>query len=211
MKLSIECKKRSPESKAKALRREGFVPAVLYGHKGAESISLSLGAKDAENLVRKASVNNTLVQVNVSDVPWKGKAIIREVHTHPAKGYLYHVSFFSVAAQDSLDVTVPLHFVGDSIGVTEEKGVLDTPLNELEVRCDPENIPESIEIDVSELKVGDNLHLSDIKMPAGVEPIDDSDRTLASVFAPRAIQTEEPVENENPVVPLVGEEDKEEQ
>lgn len=191
MELSIECKKRSPESKAKALRREGRIPAVLYGHKGAESVSLSLKAKDAETLVRKASVNNTLVEVNVSDLPWTGKTIIREVHTHPAKGYLYHLSFFSVASQDSLEVTVPLHFVGNPIGVTEEKGVLDTPMTELQVRCDPAGIPEFIEVNVSHLKVGDNLHISDITMPAGVEPAIDADRTLASIFAPRKVQTDE--------------------
>ncbi|MGB3494617.1 MAG: 50S ribosomal protein L25/general stress protein Ctc [Elainellaceae cyanobacterium] len=191
MELSIDCQTRSPESKAKALRREGLIPAVLYGHKGAESISICVGAKDAETLVRKASVNNTLVEVNVSDLPWNGKVIIREVHTHPAKGYLYHLSFFSVASQASLEVTVPLHFVGDPIGVREEKGVLDTPLNELQVRCDPASIPEFIEVDVTNLKVGENLHISDITMPAGVEPAIDADRTLASIFAQRKAATDE--------------------
>lgn len=194
MELSIECKTRSPQSKPKAMRREGVIPAVLYGHNGAESVSLSLDAKAADYLVRNASVNNTLVQVNVSDMPWKGKAIIREVHTHPAKGHLYHLSFFSVAAQDSLEVTVPIHFVGDAVGVIEERGVLDTPLNELQVRCDPANIPEYIEVNISNLKVGDNLHISDIDLPKGVEPAIDADRTLASVFPPRKVQTEEPAE-----------------
>lgn len=188
MELSIECKTRSPKSKANALRREGLIPAVLYGHKGAESVSLTVDAKDAETLVRKASVNNTLIQVDIPDQSWKGKAIIREVHTHPAKGYLYHLSFFSVANQDTLTVTVPLHFVGDAVGVTDEKGILETPLNELEVQCEPTSIPEFIEVDVSGLKVGDNVHVSDLTLPAGVTTALEGKRTVASIQPPRKPQ-----------------------
>lgn len=203
MELSIECKTRSPQSKARALRREGLIPAVLYGHKGAESVSLTVDSKDAETLLRKASVNNTLVQVNVPDQSWKGKAIIREVHTHPAKGYLYHLSFFSIAAQDSLEVTVPLHFVGDAVGVTEEKGILDTPFTELQVQCDPESIPEFIEVDVSALKVGDNIHMRDLTLPKGVQSTLDPERTIVSVQAPRMPQAEE--EAAAPTDPAVAE------
>ncbi|MEM7772214.1 MAG: 50S ribosomal protein L25 [Cyanobacteria bacterium P01_A01_bin.37] len=100
MELSIECKVRPEASKARALRREGRIPAALYGHKGAESVSLTVDAKDAEVLLRKASVNKTPIQVTIPDYPgqpWSGTTILREIHTHPAWGHLYHLSFFSKA------------------------------------------------------------------------------------------------------------------
>ncbi|MEB3210050.1 MAG: 50S ribosomal protein L25/general stress protein Ctc [Leptolyngbyaceae bacterium] len=191
MKLSIECKTRSENLKARALRREGLIPAVLYGHKGAESVALTIDEKEADTLVRKAAINNTLIDVKIPDQSWSGKAVLREVHTHPAKGFLYHLSFFSVAAQDSMEVTVPLHFVGEAVGVKEEQGTLETTVTEIQMRCAPEDIPEFIEVDVSEMKVGDVLHVSDMKLPEGAEPLLELKRTIAAVHAPRVAPQEE--------------------
>src|SRR5579883_30904 len=143
MELTLECQTRPAGSKANALRRSGLVPAVLYGHKGAESVSLTVKAKTAELLVRDASINNTLIQVSVPDLPWQGKALLREVHSHPWRGYVYHLSFFSVGSQDSLDVDVPIHLVGEAIGVKNSGRSLDQELTELRVRCAPDRIPES--------------------------------------------------------------------
>ncbi|WP_416675561.1 50S ribosomal protein L25/general stress protein Ctc [Egbenema bharatensis] len=195
MELTLDCKKRPDGSKPNALRRDGLMPAVLYGHDGTESISLVIDAKTAEVLVRKASVNNTLIQLNISDIPWKGKALIREVQTHPWRGDLYHLSFFSVAAQDSLQVTVPFHFVGTAVGVKPEGGALDTVLTELEVSCAPDNIPESIEIDVTNLHIGDALHVRELKLPKGVEAVGEPDRVIVSILG-RGGQVSAPVEGE---------------
>ena len=96
MSLTVECKTRTVGSKPRALRREGLIPAALYGHKGAESVSLTMDAKEAQVLLKKAAINNTLVDLNIPDIPWNGKAIIREVQAHPWKKTLYHLSFFSV-------------------------------------------------------------------------------------------------------------------
>jgi large subunit ribosomal protein L25 len=191
MELSIECKTRPEASKANALRRSGQIPATLYGHKGAESVSLTVDAKDADTMIRKAAVNNTLIRVNVPDQNWSGKAVLREVQTHPAKGYLYHLSFFSIAAQDSLEVTVPLNFVGESFGVKQEQGILETTLTEIPMKCAPGDIPESLDVDISDLKVGDVIHVSDLKLPADAEPLLELKRTIAAVHPPRKPQTEE--------------------
>ncbi|MEL6221283.1 MAG: 50S ribosomal protein L25/general stress protein Ctc [Cyanobacteria bacterium J06626_14] len=201
MELSIECQTRAKDAKPKALRREGLIPVALYGHKGAESVALTVNAKDAETIVRRASINNTLIQVNVPDQSWSGKAILREVHTHPARGSLYHLSFFSVAAQDSMEVTVPLNFVGDAFGVKQEQGTLETTLTEIQVKCAPSDIPESIEIDVSDMKVGDVLHIGDLKLPNGAEPTLDPKRTIAAIHAPRTTQS---AESEPEVVEAAG-------
>jgi large subunit ribosomal protein L25 len=194
MELTVECNKRPDGSKPRALRREGKIPAVLYGHKGTESMSLIMDAKTAEVLVKKSSLNNTLIQVNVPELSWSGKALLREVQKHPWKTHLIHLSFFSVASQASLQVTVPIHFTGTSIGVKQDGGALDTVLNELEVNCAPESIPESIEIDVTDMQIGDMLHVSDLKLPAGVEAVGESDRIIVSVLGMASQVTEEDAE-----------------
>lgn len=95
MELSIEGQKRTPGSKPNALRREGRIPAVLYGHNGNESIQLTIGAKDVEVLLKRARASSPEVQLDIPDLSWTGRAVLQEVQTHPAKGYIYHVSFFS--------------------------------------------------------------------------------------------------------------------
>ncbi|MBW4675470.1 MAG: 50S ribosomal protein L25/general stress protein Ctc [Desmonostoc geniculatum HA4340-LM1] len=185
MAITVECQKRPEGSKPKALRRSGEIPANLYGHKGTESISLTINAKIVERLLKRASVNNTLIDLNVTDVPWRGKALLRELQIHPAKGTPYHLSFFAVAGHGDTNVEVRLRFVGEPVGVKQEGGVLDTTVTELQVTCAPENIPEFIDIDVSNLKIGDNLQISDISFPEGVTPLAESERVLVSVLPPQ--------------------------
>jgi large subunit ribosomal protein L25 len=186
MQLTIECQKRAPGSKPNALRRNGKIPAVLYGHNGNESVELTLDAKKAEFLVRDASVNNTLIDVSVPELPWAGKALLREIQTHPWKPYLYHLSFFSVSAHGVLEITVPLQFVGDAIGVKQESGLMETELTELSVKCLPDRIPESIQIDVSNLKVGDALHVEELQLPEGVTAVGEPTRIVVKVSGTRA-------------------------
>ncbi|QSJ16861.1 50S ribosomal protein L25/general stress protein Ctc [Nostoc sp. UHCC 0702] len=185
MPVTVECQKRPEGSKPKALRRSGEIPANLYGHKGTESISLTINAKTVERLLKKASVNNTLIDLNVTDIPWRGKAILRELQVHPAKGTPYHLSFFAVAGHGDTNVGVPLRFVGNPIGVKQEGGFLDTVITELQVSCSLENIPEVIEIDVSNLQIGDSLRLHELVLPQGVTPLGEADQVLASVSQPQ--------------------------
>ncbi|NJM85478.1 MAG: 50S ribosomal protein L25/general stress protein Ctc [Leptolyngbyaceae cyanobacterium SL_1_1] len=184
MDLSIQCQTRDLAEKPKAIRRDGRLPAVLYGHKGAESISLTINAKDAATLMRYASVNNTLVTVEVPDIKWSGKALLREVQTHPWKNIIEHVSFFSIAAQDEVEVVVPLSYVGEAAGVSNDGGTLDTLVNDLAIKCPPGSIPETIEIDVSNLQVGDILRISDLTLPAGVIAVADLEKSVVTVLSP---------------------------
>ncbi|WGV26170.1 50S ribosomal protein L25/general stress protein Ctc [Halotia branconii] len=190
MAITVECQKRPEGSKPKALRRSGEIPANLYGHKGTESIALTINAKTVERLLKKASVNNTLIDLNVTDAPWRGKTLLRELQIHPAKGTPYHLSFFAVAGHGDTNVEVPLRFVGDAIGVKQEGGVLDTVINELQVSCSPENIPEAIEIDVSNLKVGDSLRIDELVLPEGVTVLAKPEQVVVNVLPPRVVETE---------------------
>lgn len=186
MELTIECQKRPSGSKTNALRREGRTPAVLYGHNGTESVALTIDTRSAETLVRRASLNNTLIQINVPEIAWSGKALLREVQAHPWRRDLYHLSFFSIGSQSSVQVTVPLHFIGESVGVKQNGGTLDVVLNELEVDCAPNNVPESLEIDVSNLEVGDALHVNELVLPSGVTVLGEGNRVAVSVLASKA-------------------------
>jgi len=185
MELTVECQKRPEEAKPNALRRDGFIPAVLYGHNGTESVSLTIKAKTAETLLKKASVNNTLINLNIPDVPWSGQTLLREVQSHPAKGFIYHLSFFAVAAHGNLEVKVPLRFIGEPAGVRLKGGMLDLVMTTVEVQCPPESIPDAIEIDVSALNVGDALHISDLPLPAGAKIIADPSQVVLSVLPPQ--------------------------
>ncbi|MEA5514125.1 50S ribosomal protein L25 [Nodularia sp. UHCC 0506] len=99
MTIKVESQKRPEGSKPNALRRSGLIPANLYGHKGAESISLVVDAKTIERLLKKATVNKTEIELNIPELEWNGTTVLREVQSHPAKGFIYHVSFFA-SSQD---------------------------------------------------------------------------------------------------------------
>lgn len=95
MPFSIEAQKRPEGSKPNALRRGGKIPATLYGHSGAESIHLVVDGKAAEFLVRDAAANKSIVELNIPELSWNGKTVMREIQKHPWKGSLYHISFFA--------------------------------------------------------------------------------------------------------------------
>jgi len=95
MTINVESQKRPEGSKPKALRRSGLIPANLYGHNGAESISLVVDAKTVERLIKQAVPNRTEIELNIPELQWSGKTVIRELQVHPAKGTPYHLSFFA--------------------------------------------------------------------------------------------------------------------
>lgn len=186
MELTIECKTRPESAKPNAIRREGKIPAVLYGHNGTESVALVVEGREAERLLKKAVVNNTVITINVPELPWSGKTLLREVQTHPSKGSLYHLSFFSFAAHGSITVTLPIHFVGIADGVKTYGGMLDTVINELPVQGQPDKMPDFIEVDVSNMAVGDAIHIGDVKLPEGVQTQLDAETIIVSVLQGRA-------------------------
>ena len=184
MEITLECKSRPETSKPRALRREGFIPANLYGYKGAESMSLVLGKKEAINLLKKASVNNTLVDLVVSDADWKGKVLIREVQSHPWKRDLHHISFFCPSGDKEVEVVVPLKIVGKSIGISQG-GILEQNATEVKVRCLPDRIPEHLDMDITNVDIGKNFQVRDLALAEGITVLDDPNKNLIGIAAPR--------------------------
>jgi large subunit ribosomal protein L25 len=170
MQLQINATTRPPANN-RALRRNGQIPATVYGHKGSESISITLDTKEAITLLRQATINNTMIEVNVTDGDFKGKTLLREVQNHPYKNDIYHLSFFAIESQSKIEVDIPLHFVGVPVGVKVGGGSIDTIKNYVRVACAPNLIPESFELDITHLEIGKGIHVSEIPYPEGVKPV----------------------------------------
>jgi large subunit ribosomal protein L25 len=183
MNISVECQSRPEGSKPKALRREGLIPAALYGHDGANSISLTIPAKEAQILLRDAAINNTLIDLKIPDIAWKGKALIREVQAHPWKRTLHHLSFFTVSAKQLVEVVVPVILTGKAAGI-KEGGIVDQSMTELKIACAADSIPESIEVDITNFDIGTILHVGEIILPNGATALDDLERTAISIVLP---------------------------
>jgi large subunit ribosomal protein L25 len=194
---------------ARTARRGGRVPGILYGH-GEESVSLSVDAGELSRLVHSISVDNTIVDLEMGGEPYK--VLIREIQKHPFRDEFLHIDFFHVAMDEKIHVEIPISLVGVATGVKNKGGVMDHQLRELEVYCLPGNIPERVEIDVSELDIGDSIHVRDVSLP-DVEILTDLDRSVVAVLAPTVIEVEEEPEEEELLEPELigrGKEDEEE-
>lgn len=170
---------------ARKLRREGRIPAVIYGH-GDETRALAVDAHELEVLFSRISVENTIINLAIAEEKAEVPALVRDVQAHPFKGSVLHVDFYQIHAGETLEVEIPIRLVGSAPGV-REGGILEQPIHELPIRCLPAAIPQVLEVDVSGLDMGDSLHVSDIPLPEGVESLMDPERTICSVVAPAAV------------------------
>ena len=174
---------------ARQLRARGQVPAVIYGH-GREPMSLSLNARDLDKLLGHIQAESTVIEVTVEG--HTAKTLIREIQRHPIKRQILHVDFQALVAGEKVIVSIPIVLTGTAEGVKLEGGVLEQPLRELEIEVDPSNIPDHVELDVTNMMIGDSLHVSDLKVPEGVEIQDDPETSVAVLAAPRAVVEETP-------------------
>ena len=184
---------------ARKLRSAGRVPAVLYGH-GEQPRALSVNAHDLGLLIGAVNVENTIVTLDI-DGEGPQDVLLREVQMHPYKPEALHVDFFHVNARETLHVKIPVRLQGTPVGVHTDGGVLDQVLYELEVECLPGNIPDSVEIDVSNLTLGESVRVGDVPAVEGVKFLQDAELPIASIVASRAAISE--AEEEAPAEPEV--------
>ena len=183
---------------ARTLRGKGQVPAVIYGH-GRDPQALSLNARDLDKMLGHIQAESTVIEVTVGGQT--AKTLIREIQRHPIKRQILHVDFQALVAGEKVTVSIPIVLTGVPEGVRLEGGVLDQTLREIEIEVDPANIPDRVEYDVTNMVIGDSVHISDLKVPEGVEVINGPETSVAVVAAPRAVIEEtavvaEPVEGE---------------
>ena len=175
------------------LRKAGKVPAVVYGL-GTDTLSVTVPARELQHILAGESGANTLITLDVD-----GDSVLtlaRQIHRHPTRGELVHVDFIRISRDVAVSAEIPIHLIGEATGV-KDGGLLEQLLFALTVEAMPGNIPVSIEIDVTELAIGDQLRVEDIPLPEGVETQAESDFVVAQVAAPRiATELEEGEEGE---------------
>lgn len=170
------------------LRKQGLIPAVLYGKK-IQNINLSVNAGDFEKLLKKAG-ESTIIELITEDHQ-KHSVIIHDVQYHFLKSHPIHVDFYEVSMTDKLKAHVSLEYVGESKAVKTLGGVLVKLLNEVEVECLPGDLPHKIEVDISNLNTFDDaIHVKDLKVSSKVRVLTSGEETVAKVQPPRNVEAE---------------------
>ena len=176
---------------ARSLRREGKIPAVIYGH-AREPQPLAIDQRELDRLLSQIAAESTVIELSFDG--GTSRTLIREIQRHPFKPQILHVDFQELVAGEKVTVDVPIILGGVPEGVRAEGGILDQTMRELTIHVDPSNIPNHIDVVVTALGIGDSVHVSDLTLPEGVEVMDDEDATICVVSAPRAVVEEAPAE-----------------
>ncbi len=176
---------------ARRLRRSDRVPAIIYGNEVEETIHIAIDRKVLTHTVRPHEAHNFIVDLEVGKTVYP--TIIVEVQQDPVTEEPLHVDFYRISMEKPIHTSIPIILAGDSPGV-KEGGMLEHILWEISITCLPGDLPDSIEVDVSFLELGDSIHVSDLEPPAGVEFLNEEHDTVAHVRKPRLIVEEEEVE-----------------
>jgi large subunit ribosomal protein L25 len=196
---------------ARRARREGMVPVTVYGG-GAETVAAVAPLSELAAILRSDAGRNTIFTIDVEGVG-ASEVMFHDRQIDPVKGRLIHADLTRLVKGQKIEVTVPLHLVGEPIGVKEKQGVLEQIIREIEIRCEPREIPDTLEVDVSNLDVHDLLHVSDIPVSETVEILTDPEQVIATVgIVKEEVEAAPAVEGEEPAEPeVIGKGKKEEE
>jgi large subunit ribosomal protein L25 len=206
--LPAETRDRAGKGASRALRRDGRVPAVVYGEKK-EPLSIHVEEKQLMKMLNTGHFMNSVIMIDVGGKP--ARTLPKAVDFHPVTSRPVHVDFLRIGEHTKVTVAIPVRFDNeDAAPGLKRGGVLNVVKHEIELICDAASIPDELHVDLSGLDIGDSVHISHIKLPEGVKPaIDDRDFTVATLVAPSAMKSEEE-ETAAPAaegeVPVVGEE-----
>ena len=172
----IEIEKRDLGENLKQLRANDIIPGIYYSHDSTESISFQMHLSELRNAIKSGA---SIFQVSVG-----GKlrnVIFKSVQYHPVKESVQHIDLFGVDMNVAINIKVPLDIIGECVGVKEDGGVINAPLTEIEISCLPSNIPQSIEVDITNLHLGDSLQAENLELDEGLALVTSGDATIASV------------------------------
>ena len=203
VKLTAQVRSETGRTAVKKIKGQGFVPAVIYSH-NETPVSLQVGARDIDTLLSHAVGEHLLVELEIAGGTNR-LAIIQEVQHHPVTQAVLHVDFHGVSANEEIESSVPVEAVGEPVGVKSFGGILEQLVRQITIKCLPKDLPEVINVDVSEMKVGDSLHVKDLQLPAGVTA-EEPDVTVFMVAEPN-VAAEAPAA-EAPAAPEVIKEKK---
>jgi len=188
--LKAEAREKGSKGAVRSLRLEGRVPAVIYGDKKAPEL-ITVSYKDVYALYQTGTFTSNLLNIDIGGRT--ERVIPRDVQREPVRDFIIHVDFLRLGKNATITVDVPVHFINHeaSPGI-KAGGVLNIVRHEIELACPAESIPELIEVDLTGYEMGSSIHISSVKLPAGVKPtITDRDFTVATVVAPAAVTSAE--------------------
>jgi len=208
-KVIVKAEKREERGKndSRRLRQSGKVPVIVYGG-GGESVAAAVNLKDLAAILRSDSGQNTIFSLDMTG-EGTGDVIFHDRQIDPLRGRLVHADLRRLAKGEKIEVTVPIHIIGEAAGLDEEGAVLNQQMREIKVLCEPSKIPEFIEADVTNLAVGDSIHISDLKFGEGIEVHELPETVVASVVIVKEEELEPQLEEaaEPEIVGKEGEED----
>jgi len=196
--LPAELRDTRGKNEARRLRRAGQVPGVVYGGDTPGGTAVAVDPKTLLQILHSESGVNTLIGLAL-DGGKPSQVLLKEFQLHPVTQELLHVDFYRLAMDKAITVTVPVALKGEPAGVKQQGGVLDFVNREVQIECMPTEIPERLEVDVSELMIGDGVRLRELLAGVSWKPVSELDMLLAHVVAPR-VEEEEEAEAEEGVV-----------
>ncbi len=210
--LTVQARKETGRSKAKSLRLGGFIPGIVYGE-GKKSQPIHVDRKTFLRLLKSQKGENVVINLSVASEDKKSKeipVIIKELQHNPVTDELIHIDFNQISLTKEIKVKVPIVAKGEPIGVKQDGGSLAHLLWDLEIECLPTQIPANIEVEVSNLKIGDAVHIKDLSLPKGIKVLHDPDLVVLSVAPPvKEVVAEEAAVEGAPTEPEVIKEKKE--
>ena len=205
-KLSLTGIRRSTVGTASAqrLRAQGFVPGVVYGKK-TEAMAIAVNGRALIKILHSEAGEHALLALRIeadgakaqdgggkkTGKPWERPVLVKTIQYHPVDGHVVHVDFHAILLTERIRVNISVELRGEPVGVKEQNGILEHFLREIEVECLPTNIPKHVELDVSELKIGDAVHVRDLPPPPEATIITDPEGVVASVQAKKEEKVEE--------------------
>ncbi len=194
---------------SRRLRRQGRVPAIVYGRKE-NPLTLEVMEKEFAKVVGLATGQNAIISLNLDKDGSEILALVKDVQYHPVTDKLLHVDFYRISLRDKITVSVAVVVTGESLGV-KKGGILEHILWQVEVECLPTQIPDRIEVDITALNIGDTVHVKDLKLGEGINILTEGEQTILSVVPPTVVKEEEEVAEEKAAEPeRIGGKEKEE-
>lgn len=191
--LELIVKRRTAEGTrpVRRLRRENVIPGVVYG-RDMKPVSVVIERKALAQVLHSKAGEHALVKLRMEEgTSWEKPALVKTVQHHPVSGHVMHVDFHAILLTERLKVKVPVVLKGEPVGVKQDGGILEHFLREVEVECLPTEIPGSVEFDVSNLKIGDTIHVRDLAAPANTKITSELEGVIASVQKPKEEKPEE--------------------
>ncbi len=187
--LTVELRSGTGKGISRKLRNRGLIPGVVYG-KGMDPVPVSVNPKELSAAVAGEGGHNNLLTLNGCDALNGNVVIVADLARNPLKGNAIHVDLHKINLTEKIKVAVPINLVGTAAGVTAG-GLLDLAKHTIEVECLPTQIPEHIDVDVTELTVGHSIHVGDLKVPEGIKVLDDSKASVVSILGKAKEETAE--------------------